>query len=136
MGCDCRCDCSTCAGVYALMFHHFNIHSFPKPVQPGASTPLLDMPTSTTSDSACSKCGTTVESGERSCCAHGGAWFKKCGDIGDTKYNYTWAEGIQACKRRFRRGLRWIICYCCILSWESTLLLTYTHVTRATNVQR
>ena len=47
---------------------------------------------------ACPKCGTTKKSGKRSCCAPGGAWFKKCGDAGDTQFDHTWAEGIQACK--------------------------------------
>lgn len=32
-----------------------------------------------------------------SCCARGGAWFKKCGDPGDPDYDHTWFEGIQAC---------------------------------------
>ena len=50
--------------------------------------------------SACTKCGTTKESGTRSCCARGGAWFEKCGDTGDTKFGHTWAEGIQACTSR------------------------------------
>ena len=47
---------------------------------------------------ACPKCGTTKVSGRRSCCAGGGAWFKNCGHSGDTKFDHTWAEGIQACK--------------------------------------
>ena len=45
------------------------------------------------SSSECDKCATT-KSGRHSCCARGGAWFKKCGDAGD----HTWIEGIQACK--------------------------------------
>ena len=45
----------------------------------------------------CQKCGTTKQSGKPSCCARGGAWFKKCGDAGDTKFDHTWAEGMQAC---------------------------------------
>ena len=51
----------------------------------------------TTSSSGCAKCGTTKRSGRRSCCAHGGDWFKNCGNAGDTKFDHTWAEGIQAC---------------------------------------
>ena len=50
-----------------------------------------------TNSSGCAKCGTTKKSGKRSCCARGGAWFKNCGDAGDTKFDYTWTEGIQAC---------------------------------------
>ena len=48
-------------------------------------------------DNGCLKCGTTETSGKRSCCARGGAWFKKCGDVGDTKFDHTWIEGILAC---------------------------------------
>ena len=43
----------------------------------------------------CSKCGVIKNSGKRSCCARGGAWFKNCGD---KQFDYTWAEGIQACE--------------------------------------
>ena len=46
----------------------------------------------------CPKCGTTKKSSKSSCCARGGAWFKKCGDASDTRFNHTWAEGIHACK--------------------------------------
>ena len=46
----------------------------------------------------CSKCGTTKKSGKRSCCALGGAWFENCGDVDDTQFDHTWAEGFQACK--------------------------------------
>ena len=54
--------------------------------------------TSAARGSGCAKCGTTKKSGKRSCCAHGGDWFKNCGDDGDTKFGHTWAEGIQVCK--------------------------------------
>ena len=46
---------------------------------------------------ACLKCG-TLKTGKRSCCARGGAWFKNCGDAGDTNVDHTWAEGIEACR--------------------------------------
>ena len=46
----------------------------------------------------CPKCGTTKRSSKRSCCARGGAWFKNCGDAGDTEFDHTWTEGIQVCK--------------------------------------
>ena len=46
----------------------------------------------------CGKCARTKKSGKNSCCARGGAWFKNCGDAGDTQFDHTWAEGIQACK--------------------------------------
>ena len=48
--------------------------------------------------SKCPKCGTTKQSGKRSCCAPGGAWFKKCGDAGDMTFDHTWSEGIYVCK--------------------------------------
>ena len=44
----------------------------------------------------CLNCG-TGKSGKRSCCARGGTWFKKCGDGGDPRFDYTWLQGIQAC---------------------------------------
>ena len=50
------------------------------------------------SSNTCPKCGTVKKSGKFSCCARGGAWFKKCGDADDTKWNHTWIEGIEACK--------------------------------------
>ena len=50
------------------------------------------------SGNACRKCGAIKKSGKLSCCARGGAWFKNCGDVGDTKFGHTWAEGVQACK--------------------------------------
>ena len=46
----------------------------------------------------CPKCGTIQKSGKLSCCARGGAWFKKCGNVGDSKFEHTWVEGMQACK--------------------------------------
>ena len=46
----------------------------------------------------CPKCGIIKKSGKHSCCARGGAWFKNCGEVGDTKFDHTWTEGIQACK--------------------------------------
>ena len=45
----------------------------------------------------CPKCAIN-KAGKRSCCARGGTWFKNCGDTGDTTVDYTWAEGIQACR--------------------------------------
>ena len=45
----------------------------------------------------CTQCGSTNKSGKRSCCARGGSWFEKCGDVGEAKFDHTWAEGIQAC---------------------------------------
>ena len=44
----------------------------------------------------CPKCG-SFESGKQSCCAPGGTWFGDCGNSGDSKFEHTWFEGIQAC---------------------------------------
>ena len=52
----------------------------------------------TASTSACPQCGKFAQSGKLSCCARGGAWFKSCGDPGDTKYEHTWEEGTETCK--------------------------------------
>ena len=45
----------------------------------------------------CPKCGTVRKTTKLSCCARGGAWFRQCGDAGDTNFEHTWIEGIQAC---------------------------------------
>merc|ERR1711907_524176 len=46
----------------------------------------------------CPKCGKFKKSGRPSCCAPGGAWFKDCGAAGNTKVNYKWTDGANACK--------------------------------------
>ena len=53
----------------------------------------------------CPKCGSIKKSGKLSCCARGGAWFKNCGDAGDTSVDHTWVEGIRACKKIVRSNL-------------------------------
>ena len=50
------------------------------------------------SSSRCLKCGTFKKSGKHSCCARGGTWFQKCGDVDDTNLEHTWSEGMQACR--------------------------------------
>ena len=50
--------------------------------------------------SGCPKCGKLKKEGKLSCCARGGAWFKQCGKPGDSKYDHTWSDGIQACQNR------------------------------------
>ena len=61
-------------------------------------TPMTTRLSVANSTSRCRNCGTTTKFGQRSCCARGGAWFKECGDTGDTKFHHTWIEGIWACK--------------------------------------
>merc|ERR1711959_126224 len=46
----------------------------------------------------CPKCGKFKKSGRASCCAPGGSWFKDCGAAGNTKVNYKWTDGANACK--------------------------------------
>jgi surface protein len=45
----------------------------------------------------CSKC-VTNKAGKRTCCARGGSWFQKCGGPGDSKFDHTWAKGMEVCK--------------------------------------
>ena len=47
--------------------------------------------------STCPKCG-VAKNGKLSCCFRGGAWFRKCGDVGDSKFDHTWFDGTEACK--------------------------------------
>merc|ERR1719305_693079 len=53
----------------------------------------------TTVPNTCPKCGIIKKLNKLSCCARGGAWFNKCGDGGDSKFDHTWLEGIQACAK-------------------------------------
>ena len=46
----------------------------------------------------CPKCGTIEKSDKLSCCGRGGSWFNNCGRDSNSKFDYTWYEGIQACK--------------------------------------
>ena len=50
-----------------------------------------------TSAPVCPKCA-AKKSGQISCCARGGAWFKNCGGVNDANFDHTWEEGIKACK--------------------------------------
>ena len=52
---------------------------------------------SSSSSEVCPQCGTNKKNGKRSCCASGGSWFNKCGDVGDSTFEHTWGEGLQAC---------------------------------------
>lgn len=66
-----------------------------------STTTTITVPTTTTMPS-CSQCGVNKASGRLSCCFEGGSWFKQCGDVGDPGFAYTWYQGIQSCKRKFR----------------------------------
>ena len=87
------------------------------PISMSVNTPSITSVTANT----CSKCGTFHQSGRVSCCAHGGAWFKKCGPVGNENVVYKWSEGVKACKSEFEYN-QWnvVVCllrvfsdYCC-----------------------
>ena len=63
-------------------------------------TSASSITTKATVDAACPKCGTIPDSGKRSCCVPGGAWFGECGDAGNANAGHTWDEGLQACQGR------------------------------------
>ena len=67
-----------------------------KQASPARTTLAITTPT-TAVTAVCPKCGTIKKSGKLSCCARGGSWFKNCGDNGDSKFEHTWVEGVQAC---------------------------------------
>ena len=70
---------------------------------------------------ACPKCGINSKSKKRSCCFRGGAWFKKCGDLSDSKFEHTWSEGFEVCKGQFLaffyvcEGCWWLLFVCVII---------------------
>ena len=72
------------------MSHNLLKHPY-RPADASSETSL------SVNNSGCVKCATN-KVGKYSCCARGGAWFKNCGDVGDTKFDHTWTEGIEACK--------------------------------------
>ena len=72
----------------------------PQTVRPGTKSPVSVDATPTMTNVTCPICGNMKKSGKRNCCARGGAWFKKCGDIGEKKFDHTWIQGIQACISR------------------------------------
>ena len=51
--------------------------------------------------SACPKCGMFKKSGRASCCAPGGAWYKKCGKIRHNGVQHQWIDGVNVCKRKY-----------------------------------
>ena len=69
-----------------------------------AHTPITDSASSSVPEDpgtgpTCPKCGIIPGTGKRSCCADGGAWLDDCGVVGDSRFEHTWNEGIQACRR-------------------------------------
>ena len=62
-----------------------------------STTTSLDTTTNSMSTSKCPKCAIRQSTGKLSCCAEGGAWFKKCGGFGSNS-EHTWYQGREACK--------------------------------------
>ena len=63
-----------------------------------AATSATMSPLIILSTSKCPRCGIFKKSGQVSCCAPGGAWYKKCAKERESKGNsYTWLEGFEAC---------------------------------------
>ena len=54
--------------------------------------------TSTIDLSKCPMCGIQESSGKRSCCFPLGSWYNACGVSGDTNFQHTWYEGLEACR--------------------------------------
>ena len=48
----------------------------------------------------CPQCGDKNKFGKSSCCGRGGSWFQKCGDPGESNFDHTWSDGIEACERK------------------------------------
>merc|ERR1712157_376496 len=71
--------------------------------EPSPTSASGDFTTVTAIQYKCPYCG-VFNSGKMSCCAREGAWFKKCGDEGDSKFDHTWLEGIQACNEAAKRA--------------------------------
>ena len=65
----------------------------------GSTSPSRCAKSIIASSITCRKCG-TEKSGKPSCCGPDGAWFKNCGDVGDTRFDHTWSEGIRTCNRK------------------------------------
>ena len=59
----------------------------------------------------CPKCGTFEKSGQASCCAPGGTWYKNCGGDNHKNMNHKWFEGTEACKRKSILGLWHVVIY-------------------------
>ena len=89
----------TCEYMHTLSFTTPGFHCDllicmrqPPPMLSVATPPVTVKPSTT-----CAKCGKIKKSKKLSCCARGGAWYNKCGDEGDSKFDHTWTEGVKAC---------------------------------------
>ena len=50
----------------------------------------------------CPKCAVINKSDKLSCCARTASWYSNCGRTGDTNFEHTWNEGLEACKHAER----------------------------------
>merc|ERR1719201_3106010 len=78
--------------------------SFVRPIYNDVGRELVRRPGSTSPANAneCPKCGKFGKSGRVSCCAPGGAWYKKCGSAKNKNVQYKWSQGTDACKKKPR----------------------------------
>ena len=51
-------------------------------------------------EGACSRCVPSPRG--LTCCGEGGSWHGKCGDTGDSRYGFTWDEGLEVCGSKTR----------------------------------
>ena len=102
------------------------MNSHAKSARRGVSSSTRATPTSIAVSAACPKCGTSKKSGKRSCCARGGAWFKNCGDdAGDSDFDHTWSEGMQACKSGWCFALSMLMCEYFVMGVVVLLLVVH-----------
>ena len=71
------------------------------PTSTSVSTGTLAI-TATNNKMGCAQCGTFSKSGRVSCCAPGGAWYKRCGGVGNRNADHRWFDGTKTCKRMFK----------------------------------
>lgn len=67
----------------------------------------------------CPICGKNPRNGKVNCCASGGSWFGKCGNPGDPRFQYTWADGSRLCKGNAKSLTRSTTCPICG-TWTDT----------------
>merc|ERR1711934_1085350 len=77
---------------------------------------LVRRPASTSPANAngCPKCGKFGKSGRVSCCAPGGAWYKKCGSAKNKNVQYKGSQGTDACKKKPARTTTAAISACAV----------------------
>merc|ERR1711934_31098 len=90
--------------------------SFVRPIYNDVGRELVRRPGSTSPANAngCPKCGKFGKSGRVSCCAPGGAWYKKCGSAKNKNVQYKWSQGTDACKKKPARTTTAAISACAV----------------------